>query len=173
MQNEHALYMVAMIILLSFSFYCSILFVLKDGSLSYKLIGVVVFFSALSLAVQRDTYLPFLYKSAFPPALVKDVHTPENANADTTISVNEPDGTRIAYWGALPSKQVQKDPYTAYGPFTNSGVVVVNKGKANIKFWCPAKYNVPWGATIDRHIHYRVLHPKGMMSRVYTVFVKC
>ena len=162
-----------MAIVLAFTFYSSIMFILKNDNMIFKAVGAIVFFSALWLAAQRDTYLPFLADAAFPAALVKDAYIPDHANVETVVNVNEPNGTKIAFWGALPSDKVATNPRVAYSDYKNAGVAEVNNGKATLKFWCPSKYNIPFGMTLDRHVHYRVLDANGMMSSVKTVFVKC
>jgi hypothetical protein len=139
-----------------------------------KLCGLVIFIMAFWLAMHRDTYLPFLSPAAFPPSLIKDVKDESaNKNVHTVIDVDAPDGTKIAFWGALPSNTVQPTPQIAYDNYSNAGVATVMNKQASISFLCPAKYNVPWGATLNRHIHYRVINANGMMSSVKTVYVEC
>jgi len=104
---------------------------------------------------------------------VKDVYIPDHANVETVIHVNEPDGTKIAFWGALPSDKVAPNPRKAYSNYANAGIAEVYHGKATLKFWCPSKYNVPFGMTLNRHVHYRVVEANGMMSAVRTTYVKC
>jgi len=171
-KQKHVVHMVCIAIVLAFTLYSSIVFAVKDDGI-HKVIGLIVFVVALFLAVQRDTYLPFLYDAVFPHTLVKETHVPDHANVQTVIAVDEPDGTRIAYWGAMPSNTVGANPQEAYATYDNNGVAEVHNGKATLHFRCPSKYNIPWGVTLDRHVHYRVISKNGMMSRVNTVFVKC
>lgn len=141
-----------------------------------RVAALVVLVAAVWLAVHRDTYLPFLAPTALPHSLIID---PDNdirtvkSNVHTTVKVDAPDGTKVAFWGALPSNEVKPSPQDAYSDYSNAGVTLVQNGMASISFFCPAKYTVPWGKTLDRHIHYRVINKSGMISEVKTVFVNC
>ena len=138
-----------------------------------RLLCIVIFGITFWMMFQRDTYLPFLGYSALSPSVLKDSLVPENSNIETSIPINAENGTKILYWGAIPSKMVKPTPMAAYGDFGNSGVTYVHEGKAVFRFNCPSKYNVPWGMTLDRHIHYRMLLPDGILSPVKTVYVNC
>jgi hypothetical protein len=135
--------------------------------------GVVVTVSALLLAFCRDTYLPFLGSAAIPPSLLKDEHAPRNANIEATIAVDAPDGTRVLYWGARPSKELSPDPWAAYADWSNAGIAVVKGGKATLRMECPGKYRVPIQGELERHVHFRVSGAKGMMGPVKTEPVVC
>jgi hypothetical protein len=166
--------MLAIAIILLFSLYSSIYFISDcDSSRLTKSVAIVVLLTALYLGMQRDTFLPFLYRAAFPPSLIKDVHVPPHANVSSKIKVDAPDGTKVAYWAAISSKTIFPDPHQAYANYGNTGVAEVKNGKATLKFSCPSQYVVPWGQTLEKHVHYRVIYSDGMMSRVNTVFVKC
>ena len=172
--NIYYIHMLSIAIILLFSLYSSIYFISDcESSRITKLVSIVVLCIALYLGMQRDTFLPFLYRSAFPSTLIKDVHVPPHANVSSVIEVDAPDGTKVAYWAAISSKTIFPDPYQAYANYGNTGVAEVKSGKATLKFSCPAQYVVPWGKTLEKHVHYRLVNSDGMMSRVNTIYVKC
>lgn len=139
------------------------------------IIYVVVALSALFLAFQRETWLPFLGDSVLPGAVV-----PEKKNSgDTTVDVHVKPGAKVAYWAAkAPESSVNgaessvpkvKD---AYAHFENSGVVIANDaGVATLVFNKGTSYIVPSGREIKSHVHYREFGEDGMMGPVQSVFV--
>lgn len=140
----------------------------------YKLYALAMSMLAIYLLSQRNTYLPFLGTAAFPMALLKDEIAPSGANVTHILTFEpEDEGKRVVYWGAKPSNNVVANPWDAYQDFSNSGVARISDGRAVIKFFCPSKYNVPWGTTIDRHIHYRICCDQGLMGPVQTTYVNC
>lgn len=166
--------MVSMAFALWFALYASVDFMWNTkNNVWLKAVVGVIFVMTVWLVMQRDTYLPFLSKAAFPTTLVKDAFIGVNGNVKQLIRVDAPDGTKLAYWAAKTSNVVQSTPRIAYDDFVNSGVALVKNGQATLTFSCPSKYTVPWGHILDRHVHYRLMGDDGMMSRVHTVFVDC
>ncbi len=109
-----------------------------------------------------------------PPSALKDTLVPEGADKEVTIPISAPDGTKVIYWGAMPAKTVINTPWAAYGDYPNTGVATVKDGHVTFRFQCPARYNVPSGMTLHRHIHYRTCcEKKAMLSSIETVYVKC
>ena len=153
------------------------------------IIYVVVALSALVLAFQRDTWLPFLGDSVLPGAVV-----PEKKNSgDTTVDVRVKPLAKVAYWAAKPDvdggadksddsvgassdvngadKSVPK-VRDAYAHFENSGVVIANDaGVATLVFNKGTSYIVPSGKEIKSHVHYREFGEDGMMGPIQSVFV--
>lgn len=184
-KHAQVVYMFCIAFVLAFSLYTSIVTISANKqSLWCKSAAFTAFIAALVLAVDRDTYLPFLNNAVFPSSLVKSVYSPPGANVEAVIIVDEKDGTKIAYWGAKPlymnGATIPQTPQEAYANYSNAGVAEVKNGQAILKFFCPSKYNInniyPWATTLDRHVHYRVIDShkhKGMMSPVYTKWVKC
>jgi uncharacterized membrane protein YuzA (DUF378 family) len=151
------------------------------------IIYVVVALSALYLAFQRETWLPFLGDSVLPGAVV-----PEKKNSgDTTVDVHVKPGAKVAYWAAKAQessvgvessvngtessvgadKSVPK-VRDAYAHFENSGVVIANDaGLATLVFNKGTSYIVPSGREIKSHVHYREFGEDGMMGPVQSVFV--
>lgn len=142
------------------------------------IIYVVVALSALVLAFQRDTWLPFLGDSVLPGAVVP---TKKNSG-DTSVDVHVKPGAKVAYWAAKASvdstdKSVGADKSVpkvkdAYAHFENSGVVIANDaGLATLVFNKGTSYIVPSGKEIKSHVHYREFGEDGMMGPVQSVFV--
>lgn len=140
-----------------------------------RVIYVVVAVSALILAFQRDTWLPFLGNSVLPGAVV-----PLKKNmGDTTVDVKVMPGAKVAYWAAEPNDGATEGAAkavplvrAAYDQFENSGVVVANdQGVATLVFNKGTSYIVPSGREIKSHVHYREFGEDGMMGRVESVFI--
>ena len=146
-----------------------------------RVIYVVVAVSAVALAVQRDTWLPFLGNSVLPGAVV-----PLKKNmGDTTVDVKVTPGAKVAYWAAEPETKLdainkgasegnKAVPLVraAYDQFENSGVVVANdQGMATLVFNKGTSYIVPSGRKLESHVHYREFGEDGMMGPVKSVFV--
>lgn len=162
---------------LLFAMYCSIvLIVARHEHIGLRLAAVVALLSSLALFFQRDTYLPFLGRTALPPSVFQTTFSPVDSNVETDIVVDAPDNSKILYWGAAPedgSNKVVSNPMKAYGTYENTGISIVRRGVAKIRFFCPVKYEVPWGKTLRRHIHYRIIDGSGMIGPVRTVYVVC
>jgi uncharacterized membrane protein YuzA (DUF378 family) len=136
-------------------------------SIIYILVGL----SALSLMFHRDTYLPFLGKTAFPCSLLAD-KVPNDATVSIPIKV-KPE-SKVVYWASEHHRDmaVASNPWEAYAKYENSGIVTADKdGNATIKIRDPIKYNVPLGRKLDKHVHYRFCKTPGMISEVFTVMV--
>jgi len=153
---------------------------LSDSKVMSNIIFIVIGLAALYLAIKRDTYLPFLGKSAFPGPILNDYH-----NFDTLtkqIKITDPDAIKVVYWAAGEGQTVADSPEDAYtkSNFENSGVVPIettqNKERvATIYFKCPRQYKVMNGLkTLPRHIHYRLIYGNGLLSEVNTINIdKC
>jgi uncharacterized membrane protein YuzA (DUF378 family) len=131
-----------------------------------KIIYIIVAICAILLASKRTTWLPFLGKSVLPGSLVS-LKIP--AKTDMKVKIKTKPNVKIAYWAALP-KGVNPDVITAYGDYSNSGVVMSDSnGNVELPILAGSGYIVPSGRNIDRHVHYRVLDkPYGMMGRIKT-----
>ena len=132
-----------------------------------KLIYIDVAVAGILLSMERETWLPFLGTSVLPDSLIP-LKTPEKS--DTKITLKTMPNAKIVYWASLPKGETP-DVITAYGDFSNSGVVVADSdGKAELPILTGSKYKVPSGRIIDRHIHYRIVGlPYGLMSKVKTI----
>jgi hypothetical protein len=172
---EIILYMISQAIILLFVFYTGFEKITsKYVANIHKFVTGVILFLALLISIRLTTYLPFLGYAAFPTTAIKDILVPEKANVNVTLPfMNIPDNTKIVYWGAKTASKTVANPQTAYADFSNCGVALIRNNKADISFNCPAKYVVPWGETLDRHIHYRIIYADGIIGPVQTVYVKC
>lgn len=129
--------------------------------------------SGLYLASRRDTYLPFLGKSAFPCGPLTE-KVP--ANADVSVTVEVQPGSNVVYWAAEPGQGAYENPWIAYDKYANSGVARSDaSGKAVLKVRSPAGYGVAKFGLLKKalkpHVHFRVCSYDGMMGAVQTVQV--
>ena len=145
-------------------------FINQQLNTSYAIDKVIYMFvaaSALCLAIKRDTWLPFLGKTVLPSSLVP-LKTP--AKSDKTVQIKTIPNSKVAYWAALPRGD-NPDVVTAYGDYSNSGVVMSDSnGIAKLPILEGSGYRVPSGRKLSRHIHYRILGlPYGMVDKVRTI----
>lgn len=168
-------FMITKAVVITFALFVAITIILGDEPIWKKVLSIVVGIAAGWLLFQRDTYLPFLGDAVFPSSMIVDDRTPEGANAEVTVRLAVPDGTKVIFWGAEPSPSIVGNPWDAYAKYTNSGVSTVRGGQATLKFKCPAEYKVMNGAKkLKRHIHYRTCCTRNaMMGPVETVDVSC
>ena len=173
-------YMAAILILLVFATYVSILFLFcktsQDDSecLFHRLLAIFILFIVIYLGVHRDTFLPFIGETVFPFTLVKDDTRSSRTSISKTVNVNAPDGTKVAYWASMPNNAIQVNPQIAYDRYANSGVTSVKDGKVTFYVDCPSQYRVPpFNEVLEKHIHYRIINTNGMISEVHTVKLKC
>jgi uncharacterized membrane protein YuzA (DUF378 family) len=135
-----------------------------------KIIYIAIAISGLILMFNRTTWLPFLGTCAFPS---KGLIPNKINNGDIKVKVNIKPNTRIAYWSSIQKNPNEvPDVISAYGDFSNSGVVVSDsKGVAVLSFKLGTDYIVPSNKKIKRHVHYRELDLEyGMMGEVQTVY---
>lgn len=135
----------------------------------YVLVGV----SALYIAFNRDTYLPFLGETVMPCAAIPE-KTPPGATKQLHVQV--PPGAKVLYWAAEPGMEDLKqimDWQHAYSKFENSGITTAGEdGIATLRVRSPQSYTVPFKGRLEPHVHYRVCSWDGMLSRVKTVYVQ-
>lgn len=128
--------------------------------------------SGVYLATRRDTYLPFLGKSAFPCGPLTEK---KPADADVSVSVVVKPNSNVVYWAAEPGQDAYENPWIAYDKYANSGVARSDSsGKAVLHVRSPAGYGVrKFGGLIKKalkpHVHYRVCTYDGMLGPVKTV----
>ena len=133
-----------------------------------KIIYGAVAIAAIILALKRDSWLPFLGYTVMPSSLIP---LKEN-KGDISVTIHVRPNAKVAYWTTLPNKNSEiPDVKTAYGNYSNSGVVMADKnGKATLVVAKGTSYIVPSGEHISRHIHYRELSDEwGMMKPIKTV----
>jgi uncharacterized membrane protein YuzA (DUF378 family) len=144
-------------------------FIGKSLKLKYleKVVYVLVALSAIWLAFDRTSWLPFLGDSVLPAPLV----SLKSHEGDTSVVVKVSPNVKVAYWAANPGKNPEVDVYHAYGNFENSGVVQADAhGNAVLKFDKGTAYVVPSGKHLGSHVHYREVSGI-MMGPVQSVFV--
>ena len=134
----------------------------------YALVAV----AGLYLALDRNTWLPFLGDAVFPASVVRATH-PKDASTAVTLRNLQP-GAPVVYWASEEAKPMTRHASVAYGDYSNAGVVYSNsRGQATALVKCPSRYTVGWSKVLPRHIHYRILRSNGMMGEVNTKRVDC
>lgn len=145
----------------------------KLANITHKNVATVIYIlvalSALYLMFNRNTYLPFLGKTAFPCGLLKE-GTPDKATHQVEVSTGIPNSA-VVYWAAEPSESADRYYTVAYGEYENSGVTRTDAaGVAKLSVRKPTGYNVP-SKSLEAHIHYRTCLKNGLLGEVKTVFV--
>lgn len=134
-------------------------------------IGVCLLISLLVAGIvvtRRDTWLPFLGPTVFPPGVLRPSTPKVGMEMDVPTSK---DAQRVVYWAAAPGPTV-RTPEAAYGSYSNSGVVDVVDGKATIVLECPSTYYVK-GRRLKKHVHYREVYADGLLGPVRMADVIC
>ena len=134
----------------------------------YLLVGI----AALSMAFNRDTYLPFLGETVFPCSLLQE-QTPPGATRSVQVRV-EPNA-KVLYWATEPSDGGSIKPFdVAYGGYKNAGVATADhNGFVMLKVREPQDYTVPLKGRLEQHIHFRSCSEvPGMVGRIKTAYVK-
>lgn len=174
--EQFRFYIFSILLILVFSLYHAVytLFDIKAGIIA-KFIAILVIGYSIYLAINRNTYLPFLGPTVLPLSLLKEPSMFDNNTKEFRIPVeiDVPNKTVVIYWASSPSKEVIQDPYTAYSNFENSGVTNVVNKKAYFKVDCPSSYKIPSSKILSPHIHYRIVYPNGIIGSVKTVYVDC
>lgn len=134
-----------------------------------KYVYLLVGLSALYLLFNRDTYLPFLGKTAFPCGLLKEEIKPEDA--DTAITIKTKPNSKVVYWASDTNlTNANLGPKEAYNNYSNAGIALSDEnGKATLEVRKPTRYTVPYNRLLQKHIHYRVCDGRGMLGKVQTV----
>jgi len=131
---------------------------------------LLVGIAALSVALARDFYLPFLGESVMPCSVLEP-KVPENA--DTEVKVLVKPGDKVLYWASEPANESMKelkDWRHAYLDYKNAGVAIADSdGFAALKVRHPQPYTVPLKGNLEAHVHYRVCMHDGFIGPVKTV----
>jgi hypothetical protein len=132
-----------------------------------KIIYIIVALSAIYLASNKTTWLPFLGIGIMPSSLVP-IRKPTGANKKVTIKTCP--NAKIVYWSAYKLGD-KTNVVDAYADYDNSGVTIADtNGNATLEIIEGSGYTVPSGQVIPKHIHYRTIGlPDGMMGKVETV----
>lgn len=142
-----------------------------DGVVS-TMVYVAVGIAALSIMVDRDTYLPFLGPMVAPCSVLKD-QSPSGANKIIKVTVSP--YTKVLYWAAEPSNEGMKSLSTwkeAYLEYGNAGVATSDgQGVAILQVRDPQPYKVPFKGLLPPHVHYRACGEAGWMGRIQTAYV--
>lgn len=134
-----------------------------------KIFYVLAGIFAIIIALNRNTWLPFLGESVFPSSFVPL----KKIEGNTTITVNVKPNVKVAYWASKPSLKKDQPVKLAYDDYSNSGVVMSdNNGVAIISLNKGPGYFVPSGNYIKSHVHYRELtNDYAMMGPIQTIYL--
>jgi len=133
-----------------------------------RIVYIGIGISAISLAFNRDTYLPFLGESVFPCSVLGN-QTPPGATRSIHVHV-QPDA-KVVFWAAEPGDGLGtwKEAYRGY---QNAGITTADSaGMATLTVREPQGYSVPWKGHLEPHIHFRVCGPTGFVGRIKTVYL--
>jgi len=140
---------------------------LGKNSIASRAVCLLIGISAISLAFNRDTYLPFLGESVFPCSVLGNQTPP---GATRTIQVRVQPDTKVIFWAAEPGdgRGTWEEAYRGY---QISGVTTSDSsGVATLKVREPQGYTVPMRGYLEPHIHFRVCgEPKAFIGRIKTV----
>lgn len=137
-----------------------------------KIINLFIAASAL-MVIKRDYFLPFLGEAVIPNGVLE---TSQPKDANIGVVVNVPPSTKVIYWAAESSDEINQTPWKAYNKYSNSGVAISDEnGQATLKFREPAVYMKPSMFGLEKqlqpHVHFRYAKTNGMFSRVETIFI--
>ena len=142
---------------------------LGKSSILSRVVYILMGLSALLLAFDRDTYLPFLGDSVFPQGILQD-QTPSGATRSVNVRVKP--NVKVVFWASEPGDNISLKNYKgAYNSYRNSGVTTSdNNGDAVLIVREPQPYTVPTG-NLKPHIHYRVCDKNGFIGPVKSTFI--
>jgi hypothetical protein len=132
------------------------------------IIGIV----GLYYLFNRDYYLPFLGETVMPIKKGEDVLDKKVLVKVELTSL--PPNRKIIYWASNENVNTFTNPYEAYKNYQNSGISESdNKGDVTLMITCPGSYKVGRSKVLNPHLHYRYELENGLLSRVFTKYVKC
>lgn len=173
--EQFRLYMFSILVVLVFSLYHGVNTLFEKNGIIAKFIAILVIGYCIYLAVNRNTYLPFLGPTILPISLLKEpsTYTENKKELRVPVDIDVPDKTIVIYWASSPNSEIIKTPYEAYNKFENSGVTTVTNKKAYFKVDCPSSYKIPSSRVLSPHVHYRIVYPNGVTGSVRTIYVDC
>lgn len=142
-------------------------FVFGRGVLS-RTVYIAVAVSALILAFDRASYLPFLGETVMPCSILQE-RVPDHADTEVSLHGLTP-GAKVLFWATEPATEGLArivDWRRAYLEFANAGVTTVDAaGHATLRIRKPQPYTVPMKGRIEAHVHWRVCGDDGILGPV-------
>lgn len=170
-------HLITMSIVMLYTIISSALVAFKIKNITVRTVAVIVLVSAVYLAVNRNTYLPFLGDASISPIIFAQELAPAGSSTTYELKLeNVEDGTRVFYWASSQKDKNHESPQEAYQGFENTGITSVKNNRASLKINCPDTYDIGtiFKRTLDKHIHYRLIRKdSSMMSQVHTVYISC
>jgi len=147
----------------------------KNINLIYKLnfdIKVFLYFfifaSALIIALDRTTWLPFLEHTVIPSKLIPLIPSDLNSN-DIEVGITTQPNSKIIYWSAIPNNENQH-VNKAYKNMSFGVVMSDNKGNAKFYIKEGDGYYVNDLKYIKKHIHYRIFEKDNILGPIKTIY---
>jgi uncharacterized membrane protein YuzA (DUF378 family) len=133
-----------------------------------RIIYIAVAVSALILAFNRASYLPFLGETVMPCSILQE-RVPDHADTEVSLHGLTP-GAKVLYWATEPATEGLArivDWRRAYLDFANAGVTTADAaGHAILRIRKPQPYSVPVKGRIEAHVHWRVCGNDGLLGPV-------
>lgn len=133
-----------------------------------RVVYALIIIAALSVALRRDIYLPFLGTTVMPCSILEE-RVPEHADTEVSLHGITP-GAKVLYWATEPATKglaTIADWRRAYLDFANAGVAVADAGgHVMLRIRKPQPYTVPMGRRIESHVHWRVCGADGLLGPV-------
>jgi uncharacterized membrane protein YuzA (DUF378 family) len=147
------------------------------GKTGAKVIYILVGLSAVIVALDRASFLPFLGETVMPCSLLTE-RTPEHADTAVEIHGLTP-GAKVMFWATEPNAKADTDGLAklndwrrAYLDFANAGVTTADAGgHATLRVRKPQPYTVPMKGRLEAHVHWRVCGDNGMVGPVKTTML--
>ena len=139
-----------------------------------KIVYALVAISAILLIVfsSRDTFLPFLGKSAVPCCVMNKTITFDPSDESMVqVEAKVRPNCKVIYWSTSNEAAVVDSPQSAYQDYENSGTAM-SDSEGNVTFTlknAPTSYKTGF-KTQAPHVHYRECEG-GMLGEVQTVMV--
>jgi len=133
-----------------------------------KIIYIIVAIAGISLALKKETWLPFLGRTVIPTNVL-DLKVP--VKYDTKVKITIEPNTKVIYWAALGKNNPNQDVSVAYNNYENSGVALSDAtGIVELLILAGDSYIVPpFGIMKPRHIHYRIVKSNNILGQVNTI----
>jgi uncharacterized membrane protein YuzA (DUF378 family) len=134
----------------------------------YLIIGLCALY--LIIFQSRHMFLSFLDETVMPPSVF---FSQASIFHNTKMKINAQNGLKVIYWAANPVKKDYDNINNwrdAYDGYKNVGVADVVDDEAELLFSIPVRYRVGlFNKLLDRHIHYRIVYPSGVIGKVETI----
>lgn len=127
----------------------------------------LIFTSAIIIALDRTTWLPFLEHTVIPSKLIP--LSDDSKSYDIEVGITTKPNSKIIYWNALPENDNQH-VNKAYKNMSLGVVMSDDKGNAKLCINEGEGYYVNNYKYIKKHIHYRVFEGDNILGPIKTIY---